>query len=485
MDLGPEQRIRRKLVLVRLLGEGGMAKVWVADDLQRKRRVAVKVLRSEFAHNKDVVERFISEAKVIGSIQSPHVPKVLDSGTLSDGTPFMVMELMEGDDLEAYLRDHGPLSLRATARLVSQIAAALEAAHRVGVVHRDVKAENIFVLGEGENLEAKLFDFGIAKMPSERHHTRVGVVMGTPGYMSPEQLESATEADHRADFWALGVVAYVALAGKLPFQGETFVETCSAVRLGVYDLPSHLRPELPAEVDAWFAKALHADANARFQTASELSASLVAIVLGDRGAAGPEGDLLMNGPATVAVGRHSVGGVSRTRGAAHAPRGKPFFLTLAAVGVASVVYSIAAARADDRVGRAWAALTTAQTATASPTAQTASPTATPIPTPTPTESATPTAIESATPTAAGTALATSSPPGAAPTEPQRPQPHRTRRAAPPPPEFSESALADMVKAAQTVPRHIEAQESQTDSDDAGVEVPRISDLPVGFGTSRD
>jgi len=318
-----------------------MATVWVADDLAKRRRVAVKILRQDLACQPEVVRRFMTEAKVIARVRSPHVPRVFEQGKLTDGTPYMTMEIMQGDDLDAYLRARGPLSLRATARLVSQVAAALEAAHRVGVVHRDVKAENIFIKGEEGNLEAKLFDFGIARMPSDQRQTQMGVIMGTPGYMSPEQLESAKEVDHRADFWALGVVAYVALTGKLPFDGETFAAMCIAVHHGVYDLPSHLRPELPREIDAWFARALNPDPRVRFQTASELSASLVAIVLGDRGAAGPEGDMLA-GPAHPS-GRHSVVGLSRTGHVAHESR-RGAYLALAAAAAALLVYSTSLAR---------------------------------------------------------------------------------------------------------------------------------------------
>jgi eukaryotic-like serine/threonine-protein kinase len=333
MDLAPEQRIRRDLILVRSIGEGGMATVWVADDLTRGHAVAVKILRAELTSNADIVQRFTSEAMAMARTQSPFVPKVFEEGVLSNGTPFIVLELMQGVDLDGYLRTYGPLSLRATARLVSQVASALEAAHRVGIVHRDVKAENIFIKGRDEDLEAKLFDFGIAKIMSGRRPTQVGALMGTPGYMSPEQLLSARAADHRADFWSLAVVAYVALTGKLPFDGETFSAMCAAVHHGVYDLPSALKPGLPVELDAWFARALHEDPEARFQTASELGASLLGLALTHAGPSVPSTALAIVRDRHE-LEHHSVGGVAHTGRMVHEPRRRGIVAAMAVVALA-------------------------------------------------------------------------------------------------------------------------------------------------------
>ncbi|HEX3344160.1 MAG TPA: serine/threonine-protein kinase, partial [Polyangiaceae bacterium] len=279
MKLSPGCRAGRHHVLVRPIGRGGMATVWAAEDRAHGRRVAVKILDAEVAESPQTVERFIAEASAMGHIRSPFVPEIYESGRLSDGTPYTVMELLEGLDLDVYLRNYGRLSLRATARLVSQIAAALTEAHRVGIVHRDVKAENILVTGGGEHLRAKLIDFGIAKIPSE--HGRLGTqmaTMGTPAYMSPEQLASTKDVDARADLWSLAVAAYIALTGKMPFDGETFLAVCLSIHEGIFDLPSHLRVDVPVEVDAWLTKALHRDPAKRFQTAAELSEALSDIV---------------------------------------------------------------------------------------------------------------------------------------------------------------------------------------------------------------
>jgi serine/threonine protein kinase len=370
MDLAPEQRIGPDLVLVRPLGEGGMASVWVAHDLMRGHRVAVKVIRPELMGNAEAVERFTSEAAAMARIQSPFVPRIYERGSLPDGTPFISMELLEGADLDAHLRTHGRLSLATTATVVAQIGAALEAAHRMGIVHRDVKPENIFIRARGgergAEIEAKLFDFGIAKIPFEARRTHMGALLGTPGYMSPEQLLSTKNVDPRADFWSLAVVAYVALTGKLPFDGETFGAVCIAIHHAVYDLPSRLFPDLPSELDEWFAKALDPDLEARFQSAREMSASLEALALrhGHMAESHPSRRLLDE--SVDAPARPSMGGVSSTRRTLRkAARGKYF--AFAAVFAACALYSASDARVMSWIprhaGMAWTATAKLATAT--------------------------------------------------------------------------------------------------------------------------
>jgi serine/threonine protein kinase len=259
-----------------------MASVWLAEDRKHRRVVAVKVLATEFVDNAEVVQRFTMEAQTIARIRSPYVPRVYGHGSLEDRTPFMVMELLEGVDLDTYLRTHQRLSLKAAVRIVTQVAAALVETHRLGIVHRDVKPENIFVSGRGDDVVAKLFDFGIAKVPESGRLTgrltQMNALMGTPNYMSAEQLMSAKNVDARADLWSLAVVAYLVLTGKLPFDGETFGAVCVSVHRGTFDLPSHLCRHLPRQVDAWISKALSRDADARFQTAEALSEALITAV---------------------------------------------------------------------------------------------------------------------------------------------------------------------------------------------------------------
>jgi serine/threonine protein kinase len=272
------QQVDSDLLVLRRIGEGGMASVWAAEDTSRGHNVALKVLAPDLAIHPEVVERFVKEAEATARIDSPYVPKIYDHGSLPDGTPFIVMELLEGADLGAYLAARGRLSTSVTARIVSQVASALSVAHRLGIVHRDVKPENIFVTGSEDELVAKLFDFGIARIPSEDdvvRLTQMGALMGTPSYMSAEQLLSAKDVDRRADLWSLAVVAYLALTGRLPFEGETFGAVCVAIHEGTFDLPSALDPHIPPQIDAWISKALSRDADHRFQTAEAFTEALM------------------------------------------------------------------------------------------------------------------------------------------------------------------------------------------------------------------
>jgi eukaryotic-like serine/threonine-protein kinase len=495
MDLAPEMRIRRQLVLVRSIGEGGMASVWVADDLARGRRVAVKVLCSHLVGNDDVVERFTAEARALARIRSPFVPRVYDRGALADGTPFIVMEWMDGVDLDTYLRAHGPLSLQATARLVAHVAAALEAAHRIGIVHRDVKAENIFIQGSGDEIRAKLFDFGIAKIPFDRRRTQVGTLMGTPSYMSPEQLVSPKDVDERADLWSLGVVAYLVLTGKLPFEGETFGAVCVSIHSGDYEPPSQLVPGLPVEVDAWMAKALSTSPAARFQTAAELSDSLDTLAQ-DR-CARPHGLPILVDDDSDELARTLVGGVSRTRRIIREPR-RGLLVGLAAIGAAFIAYATPPAYARGWPSRAtavWAALTNPSTPIIAP--QSLEPVTVPTPaadrSPPPNPAPAPNACAELAPPqpAPSTSAAAATAP---PSEPQARRPggrHEHPRSTKSPAVLHRDAGAEVDMRADAVPEPV-APAARGDGGLPTGSAPSDEswpswappDLPVGFG-SRD
>jgi len=211
-------------------------------------------------------------------MSSPYVPEVFDHAVALDGTPYIVMELVVGTDLRSWVADRGPLDLPTTVRLVEQLCLALSAAHQLAVVHRDVKPENILVCTDGPEFRIKLVDFGIAKAPSlswtRATLTQEGAILGTPGYMSPEQLTGESEVDERSDLWSVGVVAYWALTGTLPFGSNCFAATANAVLCAHFIPPSDLRPELPAELDQWFEKALARAPQARFQSAELMSSML-------------------------------------------------------------------------------------------------------------------------------------------------------------------------------------------------------------------
>jgi serine/threonine-protein kinase len=252
-----------------------MGSVWVADHLGLGTRVAVKFLSPTFTHNQSVVERFRREAMAASQIKSPHVAQMFDQGVTSDGMPYIIMELLEGEDLGQRVRRIGPLDLNEVALIVTQVAKALARAHQVHIVHRDIKPENIFLINlDGEPL-VKVLDFGVAKLQgSELGMTSTGSMVGTPLYMSPEQLLSSKHVDFRSDLWSLGVVTYHLLTGGYPFSGETIGSLSVAVHAGVFTRPSTLRPGLSPAIDAWMQRALCRDPAERFGSAKELADEL-------------------------------------------------------------------------------------------------------------------------------------------------------------------------------------------------------------------
>ena len=185
------QQITPTLRLVRVLGNGGMGSVWIADHLALRTQVAVKFMDAALAHSADFVRRFQSEAIAAAAIKSPHVVQVFDHGITAEQEPYIVMELLEGEDLRAHLRRTGPLTPAALAPIVSQVAKALSLAHELRIVHRDIKPANLFLMKHGDDVFVKVLDFGIAKVADDLAagpNTITGNTMGTAPYMSPEQL---------------------------------------------------------------------------------------------------------------------------------------------------------------------------------------------------------------------------------------------------------------------------------------------------------
>jgi serine/threonine-protein kinase len=262
MTLAAGARVSKSLVLVRLLGRGGMGSVWVARHEGLDRDVAVKFVSDELRRSGDdaVLARFSREAKLAAKIDSPHVVRVFDHGETDDGVPFIVMELLRGESLAERLARDARLSPRALADVVRQVARGLEDAHALGVVHRDIKPQNIFFASAADGTETvKIVDFGIAKSDAvtdaASSATSSGVIVGTPQYMSPEQLMRAGSPDRSADVWALAVVAYESLVGRPPFVGETLAATLVAITKSELEPPSSAVPGRPGGVDAFFGRA--------------------------------------------------------------------------------------------------------------------------------------------------------------------------------------------------------------------------------------
>jgi serine/threonine protein kinase len=278
-DLAPDGLISENIQLVALLGAGGMGNVWLADHLGLETQVAVKFMSSEIAADDDCAKRFGIEAKLAARIKSPHVVSILDYATTARGVPYIVMELLEGGDLEMRLRGDRRLGLEDSSRVVVQICKALSKAHALGIVHRDIKPDNIFLVEHEGEIFVKVLDFGIAKDEQrERSITASGTTMGTPSFMSPEQLFRPKEVDLRSDLWSTAVVAYRCLTGKLPFEGDNFAAMCISVHDGKFPPPSSLDSSLPRDLDAWFAKALSLDPRDRFQSAADMANAYLAVL---------------------------------------------------------------------------------------------------------------------------------------------------------------------------------------------------------------
>jgi serine/threonine-protein kinase len=264
-------------VLTHRISEGAMGSVWAAEHSILHRDVAVKFLTTAL---RDAVsrERFALEGQTVARMSCPHVPQIFDHGTSEDGTPYLVMEAVGGATLRDWVKEHGCLTTAQLSRLVDHVCLAMTAAHELGIVHRDIKPENIVLRGGAHDFHATLVDFGISKStvpsPSTPRLTLDGLTLGTPSYMSPEHLVSANNVDDRTDIWALGVVAYWALTGALPFRGESPGAIYAAIQQRHFTLVSELRPDLPVALDDWFARVLSRDVESRIQSAALMSGML-------------------------------------------------------------------------------------------------------------------------------------------------------------------------------------------------------------------
>jgi serine/threonine-protein kinase len=274
----PGDLLADKYRVERVLGQGGMGVVVAATHEQLGQKVALKFLLPEAASGGEAVARFLREAKATVRLKSEHVARVLDVGTLPTGSPYIVMEYLDGRDLHAVIKEMGQLPLDLTIEYLMQTCEALAEAHLHGIVHRDLKPANLFLttLPDGGPC-IKVLDFGISKITADADApamTRTSAVLGTPYYMSPEQLRSSRAVDARADLWSLGVILYELLTGQPAFPGETLPELCAAILTDPVRPLSELRPDLPAALDAVAARCLEKDPNARYQDIAQLAGAL-------------------------------------------------------------------------------------------------------------------------------------------------------------------------------------------------------------------
>jgi serine/threonine-protein kinase len=277
----PGRVVGGRYVLEEPLGRGGMGSIWRGRQRELGLVVAIKFLDGALAGTEQGRKRFEREARSAALIQSPYVVKVFDHG-VEDDVPFLVMELLEGEDMRTLLKRERTLPPDDVEAFVSQIAKGLKKAHEAGVVHRDLKPANIFVLREDDDaLHIKILDFGIAKIDAPAGGetlTESGATIGSPHYMSPEQARGLSEIDHRSDLWSLGVVIFRALTGKPPFEGQAMGDVILKVCTAPIPLMKDVAPHLDAAWDGFFAKALARDPAERFQSAKELAAYVTSVV---------------------------------------------------------------------------------------------------------------------------------------------------------------------------------------------------------------
>jgi tRNA A-37 threonylcarbamoyl transferase component Bud32 len=322
--------------VVKLLGEGGMGSVYMGEHPAIGSKVAIKMLHPRFDADERIVERFFNEAKAVNVIGHDNIVSILDFNVADGGRHYFVMEFLHGRPLQALVQPGAPVPLRRAGPILLQCCQALQAAHERGIVHRDFKPDNVFLVDrDGRTDFVKLVDFGIAKLTdsTSAHLTQTGTVIGTPAYMSPEQAAGEPSIDARSDIYSLGVTMFQMLTGKVPFAdaGPSFGKILTAHLNQPPPLPRTLNPEIPAEIEEIILKTLEKDPGDRYQSMAELHEAL----RGCMEELGITAELPLVGEGQVSPARSTPGG-RRTDPAATPARGvtQPRTKTLAAAGAA-------------------------------------------------------------------------------------------------------------------------------------------------------
>jgi serine/threonine-protein kinase len=274
-ELAPGKLVAGKYRLDRVLGYGGMGVVYAGLDVALDRPVALKTMLPELATDTEAIARFSREARAMGRLTSEHAVRVFELGELPDGVPYMTMELLDGADLDAILAQRGALPVGEAIDWILQAAEALAEAHAHGIVHRDLKLSNLFVVRkpDGRTL-LKVLDFGLAKARASAPLTATTAIMGTPAYMPPEQLRRSKDVDARADLWALGACLYQLVTGRLPFDAGTVAEVTTMILRDTPRAPHELRAEIPPAISHAVLRCLEKDRERRWPSVGDLAGAL-------------------------------------------------------------------------------------------------------------------------------------------------------------------------------------------------------------------
>ena len=443
----------------RVLGQGAMGIVVAAQHIQLQQRVAIKFLTGRAT--REVKGRFLREAQLAYKLRNEHVARVIDVGELDGGLPFMVMEYLSGQDLQQVLKAEGPMPLAEAIGFVLQVCEAMAEAHSAGIVHRDLKPANLFLTTSSDGSKmVKVLDFGISKETNDPGDsdggmalTRTEAVLGSPLYMSMEQMRSSRDVDARADIYALGAILYQLLTGRVPFEAQTFPELILKVASEEPPPPSTLRPDIPPPLEQAILRCLKKDRNDRFPNVGEFAAAIAhfatdegvgsaerALRTIDKSAGGPGSTTLS--PAALRATRNSLAGGTRTSTSWSTSTTTGGGVKMKTVGIAVGALVLGAATV-----MAVIVATSRPSGTAAPPAESSSPgvSATPSGAPPPVQTATtqpsitplvvpapynepaPSVKPSAKPTASATAVPAGTPPPAA-----TPPPPAVTQQAPPP-----------------------------------------------------
>jgi eukaryotic-like serine/threonine-protein kinase len=271
-----ELALSGKFRIDRVIGMGGMGLVLQAHHIALDQRVALKLMRPEHRTDENLVRRFQREARAAARLTSPHAVRVTDVGALGDGTPYLVMEYLDGIDVATLLQRHGAVPFARAAAIVQQASRAVAETHRLGIIHRDLKPSNLFVVqAPNEELLVKVLDLGVCKLAAgadDLRSTSSAVTLGTPAYMAVEQMCSAHSADERSDIWSLGVILYELIEGVVPFRGCSVADQCLRAKLD--PTPAMTARGVPPGLRAIVERCLQKDPGARYQAAAELTAAL-------------------------------------------------------------------------------------------------------------------------------------------------------------------------------------------------------------------